>query len=470
MNSNNKKLFTNIFLMFLVYFLPKVFSFFLVPIYTSYLTTEEYGISDLIINTASLIIPFVALSTPSAVMRFTIENKEDKRPYQISLRIYGIGMLVLLFILSIVQVIMNWNPAYLFFLYAIVGTSLLADINMNYTRGLEKMKVITFCGVGSSFISILSNILFITVFKMGVYGFLISSVTGYLFTVIVLNISNRKQYLLKNIVIMKEPKLQKEMLQFSIPSIFSGLSWWAVSSSDRYFVSVMCGTAANGIYSVAYKIPTMLQAVQDVFGKAWVYTVYDSYHSEDGKKYIEKVYDTYMFMLCLGCSFLITTDILMSQILYSNDFFEAWKYVPVLLLATVFNSGAGLMNTFLSVYKKTKISMKISFVVAGMNIVLNGLFILILDDTMGAAIATAVTFFVNWICSIAVGMNVSGVRISWRKQLLMYAILTFQATEMILFQNEYVTFIGIVAIVVLNWRTLIWAKDKWKQLFNVRKG
>ena len=159
--------------MFLVYFLPKVFSFFLVPIYTSYLTTEEYGISDLIINTASLIIPFVALSTPSAVMRFTIENKEDKRPYQISLRIYGIGMLVLLFILSIVQVIMNWNPAYLFFLYAIVGTSLLADINMNYTRGLEKMKVITFCGVGSSFISILSNILFITVFKMGVYGFLI---------------------------------------------------------------------------------------------------------------------------------------------------------------------------------------------------------------------------------------------------------------------------------------------------------
>lgn len=468
MNSNNKKLITNIFLMFLVYFLPKVFSFFLVPIYTSYLTTEEYGISDLIINTASLIIPFVALSTPSAVMRFTIENKEDKRPYQISLRIYGIGMIILLFILCIVQVIMKWNPAYLFFLYAIVGTSLLTDINMNYTRGLEKMKVITFCGVGSSFISILSNILLITVFKMGVYGFLISSVAGYLFTAIVLNISNRKQYLLKNITVMKEPKLQKEMLQFSIPSIFSGLSWWAVSSSDRYFVSVMCGTAANGIYSVAYKIPTMLQAVQDVFGKAWVYTVYDSYHSEDGKKYIAKVYDTYMFVLCLGCSLLITTDILMSQILYSNDFFEAWKYVPVLLLATVLNGGAGLMNTFLSVYKKTKISMKISFAVAGTNIVLNGLFILVLNDTMGAAIATAVTFFVNWICSVVVGIHVSGVEISWRKQLLMYGILMIQALEMILFQNAYVAFIGIVAITVLNWSTLVWAKDKWKQLFKFR--
>lgn len=455
--------------MFLVYFLPKVFSFFLVPIYTSYLTTEEYGISDLILNTASLIIPFVALSTPSAVMRFTIENKEDKRPYQISLRIYGIGMLGLLFILSIVQVIMNWNPAYLFFLYAIVGTSLLADINMNYTRGLEKMKVITFCGVGSSFISILSNILFITVFKMGVYGFLISSVTGYLFTVIVLNISNRKQYLLKNIAMMKESKLQKEMLQFSIPSIFSGLSWWAVSSSDRYFVSVMCGTAANGIYSVAYKIPTILQAVQDVFGKAWVYTVYDSYHSEDGKKYIAKVYDTFMFVLCLGCSFLIVTDILLSKLLFANEFFEAWRYVPPLLLSIVFNSAAGLMGIFLSVYKKTKISMCISIIAAIMNIALNGLLIWVLDDAMGAAIATVVTFFVSWVCSTVTGMKVSGVKIQWKRQLLMYLVLTLQSAAIIKTKSALITSVGMFLIIALNWNTIIWTKDKWKQLFNVRK-
>ena len=80
MDKNNKKLISNIFMMFLVYFLPKIFSFFLVPVYTSYLTTEEYGISDIIISTSSLISPFVALATPSAILRYTIENKEDKRP------------------------------------------------------------------------------------------------------------------------------------------------------------------------------------------------------------------------------------------------------------------------------------------------------------------------------------------------------------------------------------------------------
>lgn len=138
--------------------------------------------------------------------------------------------------LIITQLVSKINSLYLFFLYAIVGTSLLSDINMSYTRGLEKMKVITFCGVGSSLVGILCNILFIVVFKMGLYGFLIASVAGYLFTNIVLAISNRKMHLMKNIVIVKEPVLKKEMLQFSVPLIFSGLSWWTVSSSDRYFV------------------------------------------------------------------------------------------------------------------------------------------------------------------------------------------------------------------------------------------
>lgn len=68
----------------------------MVPLYTSYLTTEEYGISDVIISTASLLAPFIALSIPSAVMRFTIENKDDRRPIWIAVQTYLIGMLIFL--------------------------------------------------------------------------------------------------------------------------------------------------------------------------------------------------------------------------------------------------------------------------------------------------------------------------------------------------------------------------------------
>ena len=468
MNSNNKKLISNIFLMFLVYFLPKVFSFFLVPVYTTYLSTEEYGVSDLIISTSSLIAPFVSLAMPSALVRYTIENKEDKRPYQISLKIFIRGMMILLCSLFIVYFVFDISFLYLFFIFLIVGISLLSDLHVSYARALEHMKIVTVCGVGSSFVSIICNILFIVVFRWGLYGFLIASVAGYTFNVLVLIVDNRKQHLLENIRINKGPKLRKEMLQFSIPLIFSGLSWWIVSSSDRYFVSGMCGMSTNGIYSVAYKIPIILQALDNVFSQAWIFTLYDSYKTENGKQYIARVYDVYNFVFCAGCSFLIAINIFLSGILYSNDFFEAWRYVPPLLLSIVFNSASGLLGGFLSIYKKTQISMRISVVAATVNIVLNWVLITVLNDAMGAAIATAVTFFVTWACTSFYAIKLSGVRIQWKRQLAMYVVLCVQATVLILVRNMYITAIGLIVIVALNWNSILWAKDKWRQLIKVR--
>ena len=303
---------------------------------------------------------------------------------------------------------------------------------------------------------------------MGLYGFLIASATGYLFTIIVLAISNRKMHLMKNIAFVKEPVLKKEMLQFSVPLIFSGLSWWTVSSSDRYFVSWLCGTGANGVYSVAYKIPTILQALDNVFGQAWTYTLYDSYHTEDGRKYLSKVYDIYSFVFCVGCSFLIIADVLLSKLLFANEFFEAWRYVPPLLLSIVFNSAAGLMGNFLSVYKKTKISMYISVIAAVMNVALNGLLIWVLDDAMGAAIATAITFFVRWACTTTIGMKVSDVKIQWKRQLLMYLVLTLQSAAIIQTKSALITSAGMFLIIALNWDTILWIKDKWIQLIKIR--
>lgn len=463
MNSNNKKLAKNIFLMFLIYFLPKVFSFFLVPIYTKYLTTSEYGISDLIVTTSSLIAPFISLATPNAILRFTIENKEDKRPLQISYKVYFRGMLVLLLGLNAVYFLGQIEISYLFFTYLLVGTSVLADMSLAYLRGLEKMKALTICGVGSSFVGILCNILFIVVFKFGLYGFLLSASVGYIFTILVANISYRKNRVFVGFS-QKDKVFGEEVLKFSVPLVFSGLSWWVISSSDRYFVSWMLGTVANGLYSVAYKIPTILQALHCVFSQAWLYTLYDSYKTDEGKQYISKAYDVYVFVICAGCSFLIGINIFLAHFLFSNDFFEAWRYVPLLLLSVVFTCASDLMSGFLAIYKKSKISMNISTVAAVTNIVLNGLFIEVLNDAMGAAIATDITFFVSYVLTVNVTIKLSGMKINLRRHLFMFGILTVQAVILVLTQNYFLCLFGLVLILILNIETLMWAKDKWKNL------
>ncbi len=467
LSENNKKLAKNIFLMFLVYFLPKIFSFFLTPIYTNCLATDEYGISDLILGTASLIGPFISLATPNAVLRFTIENKDDKRPYQVAIRTYCMGMCLLACVMITVSSIFKIAPAYVICTYIVAGSSVLADIKMSYARGLETMNVITFCGVASSFVTIFCNILFIVVFKWGLYGYIVASIVGYVFNILVLTIYNYKKKPLAGITKI-EHSFTSEILQYSTPLIFSGISWWVVSSSNRYFVSWMCGTSANGIFSVAYKIPTILQALDNVFSQAWLYTLYDSYQTDDGRNYIVKVFDVYNFIFSLGCSVLIVFDLFLSKILFAKDFFEAWKYAPFLLISVAFNSATGLIGNFLSIYKKTKISMNISILGAILNLILNFVLIYLFNDAMGAAIASTITFLVMWYFTIKISVDVSGININIKKQIIMYVILLLQAITIVLTENWVIPSFGVVAIILLNWKILVWAKDKWRDLIKIK--
>ena len=463
--SNNKKLAVNLGLMFLVFFLPKVFSFFLVPLYTSFLTTEEYGISDLIINTASLIIPFLALGSANAVLRFTIENKEDKRPIQISIRILAAGGLLLAIALTIVYYAAEIKASYLLFVFLISVSSVLSDIGMSYARGEEQMKLITFCGVGSSLLSILCNILLIAVFRLGLYGFLVSSVAAYLFNIIVVGLYYSKHALFAGILSIKEPQLQKEMLQYSVPLILSGLAWWVISSSDRYFVSWLCGAAANGIYSVAYKIPTILQTAQSVFNQAWVFTLYDSYKTEEGLRYISRVYSFYSFLITAGCAFLITLDIPLSRLLYAKDFFLAWRYVPVLLLSIVFTSLGAFMGGFMSVYKETKFSAKISVFSAALNIVLNYILIILMDDAMGAAVATAITFFVYYALNVYKGIKLSGVKINLKKQAVEFVILICQCIAIVAWGSLLISGVLLLLLLSINIGNIKMALEKLPEIF-----
>lgn len=95
--------------------------------------------------------------------------------------------------------------------------------------------------------------------------------------------------------------------------------------------------------------------------------------------------------------------------------------------------------------------MNISILVAGINLVLNYLLVFLLKDAMGAAIATAITFMVSCYCTIKVSVKVSGVPTNVRKQMLVYLILLTQSITIVMTQNIYITSIGFLLIILINW-------------------
>ena len=69
------------------------------------------------------------------------------------------------------------------------------------------------------------------------------------------------------------------MLKYSWPLVPNGISWWLINASDRTIVSAILGTAANGIYAVALKFPSIIISFLGIFVMSWTESA--SVHIDD---------------------------------------------------------------------------------------------------------------------------------------------------------------------------------------------
>lgn len=77
MNSKYKYLIKNTGILAISNFSSKLLVFFLVPIYTSVLSTAEYGTYDLAMSTVLLLYPVLTVNIVDGVMRFSMEKGAD---------------------------------------------------------------------------------------------------------------------------------------------------------------------------------------------------------------------------------------------------------------------------------------------------------------------------------------------------------------------------------------------------------
>ena len=90
--NRNKDLARNTFIIFIGTICTKLVSFFLLPLYTGLLTTEEYGIVDLLTTLVSLVSPIISLQISQGVFRYLIDsrNSENEKKELISGSIFFI--------------------------------------------------------------------------------------------------------------------------------------------------------------------------------------------------------------------------------------------------------------------------------------------------------------------------------------------------------------------------------------------
>lgn len=414
----------NVLLFALNGFIPNLLAFILIPVYTNYLTTAEYGISDLMSTTVQLLIPIFTLDIQDAVLRFAMDKEDPKEVLSVATRIIIVGTIIISIIALAISLlkIKSVKNEYLFFVVIMYFTTAVNNSILLFLRAIDKVKIAVISGIINSVITLGANILFLVDFKWGLVGYLTANSLG-TFVAIIISFVAGKLY--KYISFNINDNLFKEMKKYSFPLIFSVIAWWVNSASDRYILSWFSGVAISGIYAVAYKIPSILTVFQNIFSQAWSVSAIKEYDKDDTDGFISNMYNLMNFGMIAVCSLIMMASIPIAKFLFAIDFFEAWKYVPPLLISVVFNAMALFIGSIFSAVKDTK-TLSISTIIgAAVNTGLN--FILIYYfDAYGAAIATMLGYATTLIMRHVILRRYIILKINMKRDLISYGLLIIQ--------------------------------------------
>lgn len=216
------------------------------------------------------------------------------------------------------------------------------------------------------------------------------------------------------------------MIEYSIPMGLGNIGWWVNNVSDRYIVTWICGLSANGVYSVAYKIPSLLSMFQQIFNQAWTISAVKEY-DQNNSKFYSTIYKAYNMCMVITCSGLILFDKLIAKILFGADFYEAWKYAPFLMISVVFGAMVQLLGGIFSAAKESKAFGNTILVGAVANTIMN-VVLVYMYGPIGAAIATSLSYMLIWGLRLYKVTRRMKLDISLARDVLSYALLYIQAT------------------------------------------
>lgn len=367
----------------------KIISFFLIPLYTNYLSTEQYGTVDLITTIATVAVPVITLNIGEALMRFGLDKDADlEKNTQIGSFMLLVAAIIGIIIFPICGHISGVS-SYAGYVYFYVLSLAASQIYLCDLRGKELLLKYSIGSILVTFLTAIFNIIFLVGMHMGIEGYLIAYGIANFVTALYALAAGRgyKAFGFSKL----DKKLMRQMAKYSFVLIPNTFMWWIMNSSDRIMVTAMIGAAANGIYAISYKIPSIVSTATNIFNRAWSYSAIREENAVD-----EVEYNNLMLRMLTGWGMLVGIFILaiikpFLHIYVAPSYYEAWRYTPFLVVGFVYMTVGSFVATSYTVHKDS-----FGFLFSGMtgaviNIVLNAVLIPFCK-VYGAAFATCVSY------------------------------------------------------------------------------
>lgn len=326
-------------------------SFFLTPLYARYLIPADFGTVTIFTITATFGATLLQLGTGTAIFRSVIQRDIDKRIvlstalyFTLALTAPFLGVF-LLFSRSLSDLLFGTLPDRSLLLgmaFIASACDAVVTIPLAKLRIEERSILYSLLACGNFLLGIIFNIYFVVIVHMGVRG------------IITANLCRASIYMLGALIVLLPDLLPvfsftelKELVRFGAPIIPISIAALILSVADRYFLQHFTSLTEVGIYSVGYKLGSLLQLPIGAFQIAWPTIMFSVYKTPNAKGFYTRLL-TY-FYLILGAIVLVIAIFAREAIhvIAAPGYYNAWRVVTIvaisqIALGTVYATAVGI--------------------------------------------------------------------------------------------------------------------------------
>ena len=373
---------------------PKLLAFISFPILTKHLSPSDYGVVNYV-NTLGVFLltfGFLCINTYYLVFYYRCEDETAQKKM-----LGNLSTFVILYNIAIVVLFLLFGNYFFtligseikFYPYIFVGVltnffSIFSILPAALYRVMEKPMFLTIVNVVRGILTLVITLVLVICFDYKALGVLCAGMTvNFIFAFIFLY--SVRKHIIWNINF----KQIKQVLIFSLPLVPGTLAYYVTTMSDRILIEKYLNLNDLGIYSTAATLALILNIFSYGAYKAFEPYIFKHWGTPDFKHSFEKIHSGFIYVLLIGVLCLSIFSEEFFKIMTSPKFYNAYWYVPMIIIGVYSSSLNMLYSTIITAREKTKINSSVSILGASISICLN----IVLLPHFGLIVAALVSSF-----------------------------------------------------------------------------
>jgi O-antigen/teichoic acid export membrane protein len=254
--------------------MTKVVSLLTLPVFTRFLTPEDYGIWTFVVTAVGLLGAFLALGGDSAFSLFFFESKDESERQLVTSTWFGFlaawSVTVVVLCIPLTRYFSTWSfgtkqyTLIIAFSLAAAPLTLLNTMCGQALRNRFRARLFTVLNAAAIVLNVGLSLLGLVVFRLGLLGVIGGGLVAALL------ILPLRLWTIRDLIRpVFSTKLLKKILSFGVPLVPSSLAYWVFAVSDRMVLGKLSTLDQVGFYAIANQIVSLLGFVHGAMGQAW---------------------------------------------------------------------------------------------------------------------------------------------------------------------------------------------------------